>query len=154
MKKDYMEKEERKETVYIIKRSKTARALRERERERERERGKLLLLRGTNERFYLDDDDDVRREELHLKESFHLFHSFIHSFIRGTKKTEREHIIQSRTQTHIKRNNNKRNMAQSALVVYLRKLLRVVNYLPLVLRPRDRRRFRGTVLRVDEGKRL
>ena len=109
----------------------SARASRERERERERERGKLLLLRGTNERFYLDDDDDVRREELHLKESFHSFHSFIHSFIRGTKKTEREHIIQSRTQTHIKRNNNKRNMAQSALVVYLRKLLRVVNYLLL-----------------------
>ena len=109
----------------------SARASRERERERERERGKLLLLRGTNERFYLDDDDDVRREELHLKESFHSFHSFIHSFIRGTKKTERESTSSNRTQTHIKRNNNKRNMAQSALVVYLRKLLRVVNYLLL-----------------------
>ena len=80
-----MEKEERKETVYIIKRSKKrARASRERERERERERGKLLLLRGTNERFYLDDDDDVRREELHLKETF-TSSSIIVAFICGTK---------------------------------------------------------------------
>ena len=67
-------------------------------------------------------DDDVRREELHLKESLSVpsIHSFIHP--RDKEDREREHIIQSRTQTHIKRNNNKRNMAQSALVVYLRKL--------------------------------
>ena len=96
-----MEKEERKETVSTkaLQKNASARASRERERERERESGKLLLLRGTNERFYLDDDDDVRREELHLKESFHSFHSFIHSFIRGTEDRERAHI-QSNTNKH------------------------------------------------------
>ena len=83
----------------LLKRSKTqARALSERERERAREK-KPSSSRNerTNERFYLD--DDVRREELHLKESFHSFHSFIHSFIRGTEDRERAHI-QSNTNKH------------------------------------------------------
>ena len=92
----------------LLKRSKTqARALSEREREREHGKKKAFFFfeertnERTNERFYLDDDDDVRREELHLKESFHSFHSFIHSFIRGTEEDrEREHIIQSNTNKH------------------------------------------------------
>ena len=119
-----------------LKRSKTqARALSERERESAGKKKPSSSSRNertnerTNERFYLD--DDVRREELHLKESFHSFHSFIHSFIHSSagQRRQRESTSSNRTQTNIK--HNKRNMAQSALVVYLRKLLRVVNYLLL-----------------------
>ena len=103
MKKDYTEKEERKETVYIIKRSKTqARALSERERERERGKKKepSSSSSSTNERTILFGRRRAKRGTSFKRKLS--FVPFIHSFVHPRDKEDRErahHPIEN-TNTH------------------------------------------------------